>query len=87
MIIDIQEEYEEILGAHWHKLYDLNELIATNKNNHPYRLQSIKDRTAELSKIADKKAAMELLFVELVIPKWYNSGIERAEAWFNKVEL
>ena len=73
--INIQEMYEDILSAHWHKIYLLKELVETD-TGHPLRRKSINDRTLELKMIEDEKVAMELLFNEdLIIPEWYNERI------------
>ena len=87
MKIDIQNYYEELLGNHWHRLYNLNELIATNTFSE-LRLYSIKLRKEELLKATSKKSAMELLFGdELTIPDWYYVGIKKSEELLFKVEL
>lgn len=73
--VDIQEMYEDILSAHWQKIYLLKELIETDTGS-PLRKKSINDRATELQKTENKKAAMELLFEDdLVIPEWYNERI------------
>ena len=73
--VNIQEMYEDILSAHWQKIYLLKELVETD-TGHPLRKKSINDRTIELKKVEDKKAAMELLFEDdLIIPEWYNERI------------
>ena len=74
-IVDIQEMYEDILSAHWQKIYLLKELVETDTGG-PLRKKSINDRATELQKTESKKAAMELLFEDdLVIPEWYNERI------------
>ena len=73
--VDIQEMYEDILSAHWQKIYLLKELVETD-TGHPLRRKSINDRSAELQRAENKKAAMELLFEDdLTIPEWYNERI------------
>ena len=73
--VNIQEMYEDVLSTHWRKIYLLKELVETD-TGHPLRKKSINDRTIELRKIEDKKAAMELLFDnDLIIPEWYNERI------------
>lgn len=73
-VVNIQEMYEDILSAQWQKMYLLKELVETD-TGHPLRKKSINDRTIELKKVEDKKAAMELLFDDLIIPEWYNERI------------
>lgn len=72
-IIDfLQEEYEDILSQHWHKVLQVRELKETNRNNSPLRLQSINRREKELLKILKKKEAIELLYEDYItIPQWY----------------
>ena len=41
--IDIQEKYEEILSAHWHKLHQIKELVDTDSGSE-LRARSISDR-------------------------------------------
>ena len=73
--VDIQEMYEDILSAHWQKIYLLKELVETDTGS-PLRKKSINDRSAELRRAENKKAAMELLFEDdLVIPEWYSERI------------
>lgn len=73
--VDIQEMYEDILSAHWQKIYLLKTLVKTDTGG-LLRRKSIKDREAELQSIENEKAAIELLFKDdLVIPEWYNERI------------
>ena len=70
-----QEQYEDVLSAHWHKIYQLKELVETNENNHPLRLKSIADRERELLKIENQKLVLEQLSELLVEPDWYKERI------------
>ena len=80
MIIDIQEKYEDILSSHWQKLYQLKELVETNKNNSPLRLKSIADRQRELNTIKEQMFYMTFLFEDdLIMPDWYMEKIEGLE--------
>jgi hypothetical protein len=65
-----QEQYEDVLSAHWHKCYQLKEL-KDNENNNPLRLKSIQDRECELLVIEQQKAALEQLGDWLIAPDWY----------------
>ncbi|MCG3684071.1 hypothetical protein [Aliarcobacter butzleri] len=69
--INIQDFYECILGSHWQKLAQLQELIKTS-NGSQLRLKSVSDRKRELHNIEKKKEYMEFLFEDyLIIPDWY----------------
>lgn len=76
--IDIQERYEEVLSAHWHKLHNIKELVDTD-NGSELRARSISDRRKELALIESRKAAIEYVFddCELVEPGWYKMWIEK----------
>lgn len=77
MIIDIQEKYEDILSSHWQKLYQLKELVETNKNNSPLRLKSISDRQRELDRIIEQMHYITSLFSDiLIVPNWYEEKIK-----------
>lgn len=52
--IDIQERYEEILSAHWHKLHQIKELVESD-NGSALRARSICDRRKELVLIVKQK--------------------------------
>ena len=76
--IDIQEKYEEVLSAHWHKLHQIKELVDTD-NGSELRARSISDRLKELALIENDKEVLERLFddCELVEPEWYIDWIEK----------
>ena len=76
--IDIQEKYEEVLSAHWHKLHQIKELVDTD-NGSELRARSISDRRKELALIESRKNALEYVFAdcELVEPGWYTAWIEK----------
>lgn len=76
--IDIQNRYEEILSAHWHKLHQIKELVDTD-NGSALRARSINDRQRELALIESRKSAMEYVFDDcgLVEPGWYKMWIEK----------
>lgn len=77
MLVDIQEKYEDILSSHWQKLYQLKELIETNKNNSPLRLKSISDRQRELDRITEQIHYITSLFPDdLIVPNWYEEKIK-----------
>ena len=78
--IDIQNRYEEILSAHWHKLHQIKELVDTD-NGSEFRAMSISDRRKELALIVSRKNALEYVFddCELVEPEWYKD-------WINKLQ-
>ena len=48
MEINIQNRYEEVLSEHWHKLYQIKELVDTD-NGSELRARSIIDRRREVS--------------------------------------
>ena len=76
--IDIQEKYEDVLSAHWHKLHQIKELVDTD-NGSELRARSIIDRRKELALIESRKNALEYVFddCELVEPEWYKMWIEK----------
>jgi len=49
--INIQNRYEEVLSAHWHKLHQIKELVDTDSGSE-LRARSISDRRKELALIA-----------------------------------
>ena len=76
--IDIQNRYEEVLSAHWHKLHQIKELVDTD-NGSELRARSISDRRKELALIESRKNALEYVFddCELVEPEWYKMWIDK----------
>ena len=76
--IDIQNRYEEVLSAHWHKLHQIKELVDTD-NGSELRARSISDRRKELALIVSRKNALEYVFddCELVEPEWYKMWIDK----------
>ena len=76
--IDLQEKYEEVLSAHWHKLHQIKELVDTD-NVSELRARSISDRRKELALIVSRKNAIEYVFddCELVEPEWYKDWYSR----------
>lgn len=67
----IQEIYEDVLGAHWQKLYHIKELVDTSTGSY-LRIKSIADRRLELARIENQKEVLEQLADEiLVVPNWY----------------
>ena len=76
--IDIQEKYEDVLSAHWHKLHQIKELVDSD-NGSELRARSINDRRKELALIESRKNALEYVFddCELVEPEWYKMWIEK----------
>ena len=78
MEINIQEKYEEVLSAHWHKLHQIKELVDSD-NGSELRARSISDRRNELSLIVSRKNALEYVFddCELVEQEWYTDWIDR----------
>ena len=74
MIVNIQETYEEVLSAHWHKLHNIKELVDSDTGSQ-LRAMSIRDRRTELADIENKKLVLEKLFDGLIQPKWYNDWI------------
>lgn len=77
--IDIQNRYEEVLSAHWHKLHQIKELVDTD-NGSELRAGSISDRRKELALIVSRKNALEYVFddCEPVEPEWYKD-------WYSKL--
>ena len=82
MNIDIQERYEQILSAHWHKLHQIKELIESD-NGSQLRAMSISERRRELDLIVSRKNAMEYIFddLDLVEPEWYKDWISRLQKY------
>ena len=80
--INIQEKYEEVLSAHWHKLHQIRELVDTD-NRSALRARSISDRRKELALIVSRKNALEYVFddCELVEPVWYIDWIEKLKKY------
>ena len=76
--INIQNRYEEVLSAHWHKLHQIKELVDSD-NGSELRARSISDRRRELALIVSRKNALEYVFddCELVEPEWYTDWIEK----------
>ena len=80
--INIQEKYEEVLSAHWHKLHQIRELVDTD-NRSALRARSISDRRKELDLIVSRKNALEYVFddCELTEPEWYIDWIEKLKKY------
>ena len=80
--VDIQNRYEEVLSAHWHKLHQIRELVDTD-NRSALRARSIIDRRKELDLIVSRKNALEYVFddCELVVPGWYTDWIDRLKKY------
>ena len=78
MKIIVQEKYEDVLSAHWHKLHQIKELVDSD-NGSELRAMSIIDRRKELALIESRKNALEYVFddCELVEPGWYKMWIEK----------
>ena len=78
MKITVQEKYEEVLSAHWHKLHQIKELVESDTGSE-LRARSISDRRKELALIESRKNALEYVFddCELVEPEWYKMWIEK----------
>ena len=76
--IDLQEKYEDVLVAHWHKLHQIKELVDSD-NGSELRARSISDRRTELALIESRKNALEYVFddCELVEPEWYKMWIDK----------
>ena len=76
--IDIQNRYEEVLSAHWHKLHQIKELVDSD-NGSQLRAMSISDRRKELALIVSRKNALEYVFddCELVETEWYKDWYSR----------
>lgn len=71
-----QEQYEEVLSAHWQKVWQLKELIDTSSGS-ALRMMSIAGRQKELSKIENQKLVLEQLSTAgLKIPEWYTNKIK-----------
>lgn len=73
-----QEQYEEVLSAHWHKVVQLKELIGDNRGS-PFsqlRQKAIADRQKELIRIENQKMVLEQLSDWLVVPEWYTNKIK-----------
>ena len=65
----MQNMYEDVLGSHWQKLYQIKELVDTVSH---LRTKSIADRQSELVRIENQKEVLEQLADEvLVVPNWY----------------
>ena len=77
MEINIQEKYEEVLSAHWHKLHQIKELVDSDSGS-ALRARSISDRRKELVLIVGRKNALEYVFdyCELVEPELYKDWID-----------
>lgn len=78
--IDIQERYEQVLSAHWHKLHQIKELVESD-NGSALRARSICDRRKELALIVSRKDAIEYVFddCKLFEPEWYTD-------WYNRLK-
>ena len=70
-----QEQYEEVLSAHWHKVGQLKELIDTS-NGSALRMMSIASRQKELARIENQKLVLEQLGDWLIVPEWYTDRIK-----------
>ena len=73
-----QEQYEEVLSAHWHKIAQLKELIGASRGS-PFsqlRQKSLADRQKELIKIENQKMVLEQLSDWLIVPEWYTNKIK-----------
>ena len=67
----IQELYEEVLGSHWQKLYQIKELVETSSGSYLRRMP-IAQRKEELAAIENRKLVLEQLSDEILnIPDWY----------------
>ena len=80
--IDIQNRYEEVLSAHWHKLHQIKELVDSD-NGSALRAMSISDRRKELALIVSRKNALEYVFDDcnLVEPEWYKDWYGRLKKY------
>lgn len=80
--IDIQDKYEEVLSAHWHKLHQIKELVDSDSGS-SLRATSISDRRKELALIASRKDALEYVFDDcnLVEPEWYKDWYGRLKKY------
>lgn len=73
-----QEQYEDVLSAHWHKVAQLKELIGASRGS-PFsalREKSIADRQKELIRIENQKMVLEQLGDWLVVPAWYTNKMK-----------
>ena len=70
-----QEQYEEVLSAHWHKVAQLKELIGASSGS-ALREKSIADRQKELVRIENQKMVLEQLGDWLVVPEWYTNKMK-----------
>lgn len=70
-----QEQYEEVLSAHWHKVAQLKELIDTSSGS-ALRMMSIAGRQNELMRIENQKEVLEQLSDDLVVPEWYTNKMK-----------
>ena len=80
--IDIQNRYEDVLSAHWHKLHQIKELVDTDSGSE-LRARSISDRRKELALIVSRKNALEYVFdeYELTEPEWYTDWYSRLKKY------
>ena len=80
--IDIQERYEQVLSAHWHKLHQIKELVDSGSGS-SLRATSISDRRKELALIVSRKNALEYVFDDcnLVEPEWYKDWYGRLKKY------
>lgn len=80
--IDIQNRYEEVLSAHWHKLHQIKELVDSDSGS-SLRATSISDRRKELALIVRRKDALEYVFDDcnLVEPEWYKDWYGRLKKY------
>ena len=76
--IDIQNRYEDVLSAHWHKLHQIRELVDSDSGSE-LRARSISNRRKELALIVSRKNALEYVFddCKLVDPEWYKDWYSR----------
>ena len=70
-----QEQYEEVLSAHWQKVAQLKELIDTSTGS-ALRRMSIEARQKELVQIENQKLVLEQLSDWLIVPEWYTNKIK-----------
>ena len=73
-----QEQYEEVLSAHWHKIGQLKELIGASRGS-PFsalRERVIVGYRNEVDKIENQKIVLEQLGTGLKIPEWYTNKIK-----------
>lgn len=71
-----QAQFENVLSAHWHKLYQIKELEETSTGS-GLRLVSIAKRKKELAEIENQLLVLEQLDDDccLVYPTWYTDRI------------